>query len=318
MKIRFISCVAVAFGLMITASYGQVADLRQANDRWYVDGAAMLQKRLAIRPIDARAKNVILMIGDGMGPNSVYATRLFAGQARGEPGEENLLAFEKFPYVAYAKTYTTNAQTPDSAGTATAIMSGVKTKSGVINITDKARRGSCTDALANPVTPLGELAELAGMATGVVTTTSVTHATPAAFYARSPERYWEYDGALPPEAAGRCKDIAAQLIDFAQGDDIDVIMGGGRWNFTTKNQVDPEDASQTGKREDGRNLIAEWKNKSARHIVVQNTREFDLIDVNAAPKVLGLFAGGHMKFDAFRARDKGGEPSLAQNPVKGR
>ncbi len=302
MRRRYTLFQVTFFAIMMNLSFVHAAELPQKNDRWFVDGAALLQKRLAIKPINALAKNVILMIGDGMGPNTVYAARLFDGQSRHKKGEEHELAFEKFPYVAYSKTYTTNAQTPDSAGTASAMMSGVKTKSGVINITEKAMRGSCTDALANPVMTLGELAELAGIATGVVTTTRLTHATPAAFYAHSANRNWENDSDLPKNARGRCKDIAAQLIDFRLGDGIDVAMGGGRRNFTTK----------TGKRQDSRNLIKEWKAKSNNHIVVHNSQEFDRINVNTGPKVLGLFNRSHMKYEASRAADSAGEPSLAQ------
>jgi len=316
MNMRFTFSLAMVFGLLATPSVAQEAGFTQAGNRWYVDGAALLQKRLAMRPVVTQAKNVILMIGDGMGPNTVYATRIFDGQAKGNSGEENVLAFEKFPYVAYSKTYNTNAQTPDSAGTASAIMTGVKTKAGVLSVTEKTRRGNCTDALANPVMSLGELAEAAGLATGVVTTTRLTHATPAAFYAHSAERNWENDSDLPPDAKGKCKDIAAQLIDFSFGDGIDVAMGGGRRNFTTIADIDPESIFKTGRRRDGRNLISEWKAKSPQHIVVQNQNEFDRIDVNSSPKVLGLFEASHMNYEALRAKDKAGEPSLAQMTQK--
>lgn len=316
MKLRYIVIQLAAFGLMLNASIAQETLFPQEKDPWYEGGAALLQKRLAMRPIDTPAKNVILMIGDGMGPNTVFAARLFEGQSRGKSGEEHVLAFERFPHVAYAKTYTTNAQTPDSAGTASAMMTGIKTKSGVIGVTEKAMRGSCTDALAYKVMTLGELAERAGMSTGVVTTARLTHATPAAFYAHSANRNWENDSDLPKRARGRCKDIAAQLIDFAFGDGIDVAMGGGRRSFTTKNDADPENNRKTGKRKDGRNLLNEWMRKSNAHIVVQNLNEFNRIDINSDPKVLGVFDRGHMTYEVDRANDTGGEPSLAQMTQK--
>ncbi len=71
-----------------------------------------------------RAKNVILFIGDGMGVATVTAARIFDGQSRGLPGEEHLLPFERFPNVALVKTYNSNQQVPDSAGTATAMLTG--------------------------------------------------------------------------------------------------------------------------------------------------------------------------------------------------
>ena len=69
------------------------------------------------------AKNLILFIGDGMGVSTVTAGRIFDGQSLGKNGEEHSLAFEDFDHVALIKTYNYDAQVPDSAGTATAIMS---------------------------------------------------------------------------------------------------------------------------------------------------------------------------------------------------
>ena len=67
--------------------------------------------------VSAQAKNVIFFLGDGMGISTVTAARIFAGQAQGASGEEYSLAFDKFPNLALIKTYNTNAQVPDSAGT---------------------------------------------------------------------------------------------------------------------------------------------------------------------------------------------------------
>jgi alkaline phosphatase len=79
----------------------------------------------------ATAKNIILFIGDGMGVSTVTAARIFDGQSKGLSGEEHSLVFENFPNVALVKTYNTNQQVPDSAGTASAIMTGKKTRAGV-------------------------------------------------------------------------------------------------------------------------------------------------------------------------------------------
>ena len=96
------------------------------------------------------ARNIILFIGDGMGISTITAARIFDGQSRGLKGEENILAFEDFEHIALIKTYNTNAQVPDSAGTATAIMSGYKTTIGTINVeADKSFQG-CGD---NPAPP---------------------------------------------------------------------------------------------------------------------------------------------------------------------
>ena len=74
------------------------------------------------------ARNVILFIGDGMGLSTITAARIFADQALGKSGEEQQLIFETFPNVALVETYNTNQQVPDSAGSATAMMTGQETR----------------------------------------------------------------------------------------------------------------------------------------------------------------------------------------------
>src|SRR5690606_25763681 len=100
------------------------------------------------------------------------------GQRNGGSGEENRLAWETFPATALSKTYNTDLQTPDSAGTMSAIATGVKTRAGVLSIGQSAKRKDCAGALAAPMLTLWELASASGMAAGVVSTARVTHATP--------------------------------------------------------------------------------------------------------------------------------------------
>ena len=95
---------------------------------WWKHGKNSLKKRLSIKQNNNRAKNVILFIGDGMGISTITAARIFDGQSRGQSGEENLLSWEHFPYTALIKPYNTDAQVPDSAATASAMTTGVKTK----------------------------------------------------------------------------------------------------------------------------------------------------------------------------------------------
>ncbi|MCI5046836.1 MAG: alkaline phosphatase, partial [Aquisalinus sp.] len=265
----------------------------------------------ARQPIVTPAKNVILFIADGMDPTTITAARIFDGQSKGMPGEEHTLTFETLPHLALAKTYNTNMQTPDSAGTATAMMTGVKTKAGVINVTDEVLRGDCAGSLAHPAIAAGELAEMAGMAVGVVSTARLTHATPATVYARAASRDWEADSDLPA-AADACKDIARQLIEFPYGDGLEVAMGGGRRNFLPTDMADPEYSFAKGRRNDGRDLITEWTSKSENHVYVWNKAGFDRIDLTGESKVLGLFEMSHMQYEADRAEDVAGEPSIAE------
>jgi len=157
---------------------------------WQALGQAELQRALARTQNTQRAKNVILFVGDGMGISTVTAARIFDAQMRGSSGEENLLAFEGFPSVALSKTYNTNQQTADSAGTMTAMMTGIKTRAGVIGVNQYADRADCQSSLGTHVPSLMQDAAARGLATGFVTTTRITHATPAATYANSPERNW--------------------------------------------------------------------------------------------------------------------------------
>ncbi len=104
----------------------------------------------AVKPLAPRAKNVILFIGDGMGVSSVTAIRILDGQQKGMPGEENVLSFERFPYLALSKTYEVNQQVGESAGTATAILTGRKTNAGFIDVSKEASaRQLCLQPWAN-------------------------------------------------------------------------------------------------------------------------------------------------------------------------
>ncbi|HZH43589.1 MAG TPA: alkaline phosphatase, partial [Lysobacter sp.] len=256
-----------------------------------------------------RARNVILFVGDGMSLATVTAARILEGQRRGEPGEENRLAWDAFPHSGFSRTYNTDSQTPDSAGTMSAMSTGIKTRQGVLAIGQQAARGRCAQALDAQVLTLWELAEAAGLATGVVTTTRLTHATPAATFAHAPERYWENDTELPAEAkAAGCVDIARQFVESPYGDGPDVLMAGGRRNFMPASQPDPEHPALRGDRGDGRDLIAEWQRRGG--TFVWNARQLAQAPLDAP--LLALFEHNHMQFEHDRPRDVAGEPSLAE------
>jgi alkaline phosphatase len=259
------------------------------------------------------AKNVILFIGDGMGVSTVTAIRILDGQRKDMPGEENVLSFERFPHVALSKTYQVNQQVGESAGTATAMMTGEKTNAGFVGISREAQRANCASSREHHLPSVLELAESKGKSTGVITTTRLTHATPAATYAHVPERDWENDRDLSDEARQNgCIDIASQLIEFPYGDGIEVALGGGRVNFLPDNIADPEGQNLEEARLDNRDLTQEWLQKYPNSAYIWNQRQFDSIDPQSTDHLLGLFESDHMQYEADRAEDTGGEPSLAQ------
>lgn len=289
-----------------------------AVNQWYVDAQARVTKAdgLSVNNDVGAAKNVILFVGDGMGVSTITAARILEGQLKGKTGEENSLSFETLPYVGLAKTYNVDGQTPDSAGTMSAMVTGVKTDVGVISQAEGVVRGNCASTKdQNLVTSL-ELAAMAGMSTGVVTTARLTHATPAAAYAHVPDRDWEADSNLPAEAVTNgCKDIAAQMLDFNYGNGLNVMMGGGRRSFIPKTTIDPE--GKAGKRNDGRDLTAEWLAKYTNAAYVQDRDGFLNVDVKSTDHLLGLFNSSHMEYDYDRTEaGVKGEPSLAEMTAK--
>ena len=294
---------------------GAPAGRDESPTQWFRDGAAWVARTKELARRSEHAKNLILFIGDGMGVGTVTAARILEGQLRGESGEENLLFFEGFPYTALVKTYNTDLQTPDSAGTMTAIVTGVKTRAGFLSVDQVPPRGS-VDVDGHRLTTILELAEQAGLATGVVTTTSVTHATPGACYAHSPERRWEDDTLLTPEArAAGFRDIAAQLVESTVGDGIEVVFGGGRQHFCPIAWHDPEYPVLTGARQDGRDLTNEWLTKP-NAAFVWNLKQFNAIQPDKVGHLLALFEPQHMRFEHDRKQDPGGEPSLSQMTAK--
>jgi len=185
-------------------------------------------------------KNVIFLIGDGMGLAHVTLTSYFVGKP---------LEMMKMSYSGLAYTYSANSFVTDSAAAGTALATGYKTFNGMLGMTPDGK----------PVMTLFEAAKKVGKATGVITTTRVTHATPAAFYAHVKDRDEE-------------KEIARQLV---VGTTIDVAFGGGMKHFSEE-------------------LLEKAK---ANGFTVVTTREELLnLDPSAVKRVLGIFARSHLSY----------------------
>ncbi|HEU0034315.1 MAG TPA: alkaline phosphatase [Kofleriaceae bacterium] len=239
---------------------------------------------------DGEAKNVIVFIGDGMGPTTVTAARVFR---YGEAGE---LHMESLPRTAKIRTFSHDAQTTDSAPSMAAYMTGVKMNNEVLSMspdTIAVPPGSgntvdnCGTANGTPVPTLFEQARARGKAVGAVTTTRVTHATPAATYAHICHRDLE-------------NAIAVQAV----GSGLDVLLGGGRRHFL------PTTAG--GSRTDGRDLTAEVAAQG--YTVATSKSAFTAIDPATTSKLVGLFTSSHMSYELDR--DPSLEPSLTEMTVK--
>ena len=319
--------------------------LNNVNNAFYVndEGRIRAMDISDLKEIRGSAKNAILFVGDGMGPSTVTAARIFEGELKGmswtdglstgfDGPESNDLSFDRFPFAGLVKVYNTNSQVPDSAGTMGAMVTGVKTDIGVFGYDETATRGDCdTTSSANELVTSMELAEIAGLSTGVVSTARITHATPGANYAKSADRNYEDNSDLPAEGAcSSQEDIASQLINFEDNleakfagvdiDGIDVVMGGGRRHFipkdTTFNVEKPVDSGAEGDRTDGRNLPAEWSVKYPSGQYITDQAGFDAIDTEDTTKLLGLFNESHMQYEADRPNDIAGEPSLSEMTAK--
>lgn len=294
----------------------------RGQDRWYwyQQAKSQLIKNLDDDRNYNVAKNLILFIGDGMGMTTVTTARILRGQKRGHTGEENELAFDKFEYVALSKTYNTDSQVGDSGACATALLCGVKGRFETVGLDDSARYDECKSSFKARIPCLADWAQAEGKSTGLVTTTRVTHATPAAMYGHSASRYWETDGKVPDTDRPQCKDIARQLVEDDPGRSINVILGGGRGNFLPTKKKDPKVQTDMGRREDKRNLIEDWmkdkKNRQLSHKYVSNKEEFDNVDPNKTDYLLGLFNFGHMAYEVDRNSGPDGEPSLAEMTKK--
>jgi alkaline phosphatase len=296
MKPSLVAMIAALSGGSVLAQ-----ELPQAGNAWFAAGQERLEAELAKQPITTRARNVIILIADGNGVGTNYATRLYMGQQEGGYGDDHVMHHETFPYLGLVKTYNVNSQTPDSAGTGTAMMTGVKTKIGVLGVDSDVVRGDCSTLPGNELANAAEVFTDLGREVGVVSTARITHATPAAAYAHSVDRNF---AATLPEGCDTQKTIAEQLLDAMAAGRVDVAMGGGRRNFISRNMTDEE--GDTGRRTDGRNLIEEAREMGIAY--AWNAETAMALPTDGSQPLLGLFEDSHMSYEA----DRTDEPSLSR------
>ncbi|XP_055626172.1 membrane-bound alkaline phosphatase-like [Toxorhynchites rutilus septentrionalis] len=290
------------------------SDYEQTAQFWTVGAQLKLKEQLLKRTNRNVAKNVIFFLGDGMSIPTLTASRIYLGQMQGHSGEETQLSFEEFPDVGLVKTYCVDKQVADSACSATAYLCGVKANYATLGVTAAVSYNDCAGSSdpKNHVQSIMSWAQTAGKATGIVTTTRVTHASPAGTYAHVANREWECDADIASRNGdpSRCQDIASQLVRNSPGKNLKVILGGGRRKFTPTQEKDP--SGKYGQRQDGVNLISEWYHSkpigSASYVT--NKQELMGVNFNQTEYLMGLFQSDHLKY--HMDSDNQEDPSLSE------
>lgn len=204
-----------------------------------------------------QSRAIVLFIGDGMGEGQRTAARWSA------VGQKGLLAMDVLPVHGWSRTASVNGRDTDSAAAATAMATGVKTTNGSLAV----------DPDGNTLTTILERAQARGMAVGLVTTVQIGHATPAAFASHWPDR-------------GPITEIVRQMLAHR----VDVMLGGGEDDFLPVGKRGCY--SGTGKRDDGRDLIAEAVGVGYTYVCTAGS--FATVDPISTTRLLGLFADGSM------------------------
>ena len=189
-------------------------------------------------------KNIILMIGDGMGITQISA---------GMYSNDNRLNLERFSVIGLHKSYSGDNLITDSAAGATAFASGVKTYNGAIGVD--------LDTVAAPT--ILEMAEAAGMPTGLVATSSIVHATPASFYAHAQYRQ-------------NYEEIAADLMNT----DIDIFIGGGA-KFFERREGDTRNLSDELRERGGD--VQSFVDTEVKDLVVDRAKSFGYYTADGEP-----------------------------------
>ncbi len=246
-RFRIFACILLAGGLTLPAAaqetYKEVYENKRSEV--YYGKTPYQVENYPAKFRSKRPRNVILMIGDGMGVSHVFA---------GLTANGGRLFLENFKHIGFVKTNSASDYITDSAAAATAFATGEKTKNGALSV----------DTEERPLKTLLEEAEEKGLSTGLVSTSAITHATPAAFVAHQ----------------GRRSTYEAIAADFLKSD-LDVFIGGGYKHFAD--------------RQDGRNLVNELRNKG-----YQVLQDMDEIAAIRSGKLAGLTALEHNERAAKR------------------
>ena len=229
------------------------------------ENSALVKKNLI--EVDKKAKNVILLIGDGMSASQITSYRLL------KEGPNGRITVDNFPISGIVLTHSADAIITDSASSATAYSTGSKTKNGFLGVDQEGR------ILEN----LTERLDNFGFVSALISTSEVTHATPAAFSSHVDSRR-------------NTDEISSQMLESK----VATILGGGRKFFLS--------AENGGKRKDERNLLEE---AAKSHKILTHKNQLNISDVNPTERVLGLFADEHLR-DEETPENHASEPTLTE------
>jgi alkaline phosphatase len=229
---------------------------------------------------DTKPKSHIMFIGDGMGSAQITGARLYKG------GVKARLYMESLPYTGFLRTYSSDDFVTDSAASGTALATGVKTYNHAISMSDPKQD---SQGKSRPLVSILKRAKQAGKSVGIVTTTAITHATPAVYYANASHRKQE-------------EQIAEQLL-AAQ---VDVIIAGGKGFFLPK--------SSGGKRTDQKNLLQDFKQKGYR--IITSNEEFKQTSSKVNQPLIALLESSHLPYELDRRSDQPSLDELVTHAIK--
>lgn len=228
----------------------------------------------------AQAKYVFYFIGDGMGAGQRQITEEFK---KGVLKKDGKLLLNSLPFAGITTTYSADTLITDSAAAGTALATGHKTNNGYI----------AKDVNGNNLQTLLEMAQDKGMATGLVSTTRITHATPAVFAAHNLDR---------DDENGIAEDYVNSNVDY--------FAGGGYRHFVGK------DSGLTSKRKDNRDLVKEFEAKGYKTFIGEDsTKSFEKWTPKDGEKVFAAFRASHMPYTVDDINEK--LPTLSEMTEKG-
>jgi alkaline phosphatase len=199
MNLKSVLFIVLAFTAQQLFSQENYKTISKADStKTYLGGKPYEVKTFTQKFKAKKPKNIIMMIGDGMGVAHIYA---------GYTANGGHLFLDNFKQIGFSKTQSSNNYITDSAAGGTALSTGQKTYNGAIGVN--------TDTVA--IKTILEMAEGKGLATGLVSTSAITHATPASYIAHQGSR-------------GSYEDIAADFMKT----DVDVFIGGGYKHFAER------------------------------------------------------------------------------------